>query len=343
MSAREVIERVVARQDLDAGAMRATMGEIMDGAWAPEAIAGLLVALRMKGETAEELLGAAQALRERATRVDVVGEGPLLDTCGTGGDGTHTYNISTAVALVAAACGVRVAKHGNRSVSSRSGSADVLEALGVRIGLGPDHVARCVREVGVGFLFAPAHHGAMRHAAPVRRALGIRTLFNLIGPLTNPAGATHQLVGIYDGGRLDDVARVLLGLGAVRALVVHGSDGLDELTLAGESHAVEVRGGALRRLTVRPGDVGLAEAPTAALAGGDAAENAALLRALLSGREGGPRRDVLLLNAAAALWVAEAAEDLASGVALARRAIDEGAAARTLDGLVAASRREEDV
>lgn len=341
MTARDVIERVLAREDLSADEMHAAMGQIMDGGWAPEAIAALLTALRMKGETADELLGAVLAMRERAAHVDA-GGGVVLDTCGTGGDGTNTYNISTAVALVAAAAGVRVAKHGNRSVSSRSGSADVLEALGVRIGLSPGGVARCIAATGVGFLFAPAHHGAMRHAAPVRRVLGFRTLFNLIGPLTNPAGATHQVVGIYDGARLHDVAQVLAQLGARRALVVHGCDGLDELTLAGETHAVEVRDGALRDLVIVPEDAGLPRAPTTALAGGSATENAALIGALLAGEERGPRRDVLLLNAGAALWVAEVVPDLAAGVQRARRAIDDGDAERTLQALIAASNAEEE-
>lgn len=339
MSAREIIERVMAREDLGAEAMHGAIGQIMDGLWAPEAIAALLTALRMKGETADELRGAVVAMRERAVRVDA-GAGPVVDTCGTGGDETNTYNISTAAALVAATR-VKVAKHGNRAVSSRSGSADVLEALGVRVGLGAEGVERCIREAGVGFLFAPAHHGAMRHAAPVRRVLGFRTLFNLMGPLTNPAGADCQVVGLYDRGRLRDVATVLRDLGTRRALVVHGCDGLDELTLAGETWAVEVRDGELRELVIVPEDGGVGRASTQELAGGSAEDNAALIRGLLAGSVRGPKLDVLLLNAGAALWVAGVSADLRGGVELARGAIEGGEAARTLERLIAVSNTEE--
>ena len=333
MTPQDLLERLLAKEHLSEPQMVSAMRGIMDGAWSDVHLAAFLTALRLNGESTEELLGAARVMRERATRV-VVEADILLDTCGTGGDGAQTYNISTAVALVAAAAGVRVAKHGNRSVSSRSGSADVLEALGVAITLRPEDVARCIERVGVGFLFAPAHHGAMRHAAPVRKALGFRTVFNLVGPLSNPASATHQLVGIYDGGRLADVASVLRDLGVRRALVVHGCDGLDELTLAGETFAAELSSGRVSARTIHPEDVGLARAQASELAGGSPAENAALLRRLFNGEERGPKRDALLLNAGAALYVAEHAETLGDGVDVARSVLEAGRAARTLAELV---------
>jgi anthranilate phosphoribosyltransferase len=335
-----LLSQLLAGDSLDEATMAGAVGAIMDGEWSPVSIASFLTALRMRGETVDELSGAVAAMRSRATRVRVDSD-IVLDTCGTGGDGASTFNISTTVAFVAAAAGVPVAKHGNRSVSSRSGSADVLESLGVRIDGSPATVERCIVEVGIGFLFAPAHHNAMRHAAPIRRELGFRTLFNLVGPLTNPAGASHQLVGIFDPERLHDVASVLHRGGAKRALVVHGSDGLDEITLSGPTHAVHVIDGALHEITLHPEQAGVPCAPSETLKGGGPDENAAITRAILAGTETGPRRDVVRLNAGAALWIAEAAPTLADGVALATTLLDDGSALACLDGLVAASNRED--
>ncbi|MCB9728402.1 MAG: anthranilate phosphoribosyltransferase [Deltaproteobacteria bacterium] len=330
---RLALERLVEGRDLSAEQMAAALGEVMDGQAEAVPLAAFLTALRVKGETADELFGAVQAMRSRAEGVRPRAS-RLLDTCGTGGDGAGTFNVSTAVALVCAAAGVPVAKHGNRAISSRVGSADVLEALGVRIDLGPEAVTRCIDEVGIGFMFAPRHHGALRHAAPVRRALGFRTVLNLLGPLTNPAGATHQLVGLFDRRRLSQVAAVLGRLGTSRALVVAGDDGLDELTLSGPSHAALWDGQAVRELTITPEQVGVSRASLDALRGGDAALNARIVGAILDG-EPGPPADIVRLNAGAALWVAEAASDLADGVAQATELLRAGAARQTLDRLVA--------
>jgi anthranilate phosphoribosyltransferase len=323
---------LVSGRELDETEMAAAMGTLMDGEATPGQIGAFLALLRAKGESIAEVLGAVNAMRARMARVET-GLPRLLDTCGTGGDGAHTFNVSTAAAFCAAAAGVPVAKHGNRAVSSRVGSADVLEALGVRIDLSPDAARRCLREVGIGFFFAPTHHGALRHAAAVRRELGFRTLMNLLGPLSNPAGATHQLVGVYDGARAAPLAEVFGRLGSKRALVVHGSDGLDELTLAGESLAALWDGERVASFTVTPEEVGLRRAGADALRGGDAAANAALLRRILAGEVSGPPADVVRLNAGAALWVAEAAPTLGDGVALASRVLAEGKALRKLDEL----------
>jgi anthranilate phosphoribosyltransferase len=333
---RLALGRVVSGGDLSAEEMAAALGAIMDGLATDAQIGALLTGLRMKGETVEEIVGAVTAMRARAVAVEIASP-RLLDTCGTGGDGAGTFNVSTAVAFVCAAAGVRVAKHGNRAISSRVGSADVLEALGVDITLPPAAVARCVDTVGIGFMFAPAHHSALRHAAPARRELGFRTLLNLLGPMTNPAGATHQLVGLFDRAHLATVAEVLGRLGASRALVVHGCDGLDELTLAGPTFAAAWVDGAVRELTLAPEDFGLARSDASALAGGSAADNAALIRRVLAGAPG-PAADIVRLNAGAALWVAEAAPDIAAGVARASEILASGAAVATLEALVAATR-----
>jgi len=274
-----------------------------------------------------EVIGAARAMRARATPLDAP-DGILVDTCGTGGDGACTVNVSTVAALVVAACGVRVAKHGNRALSSRAGSADVLEALGVDVGAPPATVARCLREAGIGFLFAPAFHGATRHAAPVRREIGVRTLFNLLGPLTNPAGARHQLVGVYDGALVEPVARALGGLGATRAMVVHGAGGLDEFAPAGETQVAEWRSGEVVRYALRPRDFDLADGDPRDLAGGDAAFNALKARAILDG-EPGAARACVVMTAAATLAVA-GATGLRDGARRAERAIDDGSARATL-------------
>lgn len=326
------LRNVVAGQDLDADLSQRALEVIMDGG-APEAqIAGLLTALRMKGETVDEITGAVRAMRSRVVPIHV-GRDVVLDTCGTGGDGAGTFNISTAVSFVCAAAGVTVAKHGNRAISSRVGSADVLERLGVRIDLGPDAVVRCIREVGVGFMFAPLHHAALRHAGPTRRTLGFRTMLNLLGPMTNPAGATHQLVGIYDPERLDTVARVLQRLGARRAMVVHGDDGLDEVSIAAPTQAAVLFDGRIERWVLAPEELGVKRAPLSEVAGGDGAENAALIRRVLSGGETGAPADIVRLNAGCALWVGERVDSLAKGVELATTLLREGAALTKLDAL----------
>lgn len=304
----------------------------------PAAIGAFLAALASRGEAESELLGGAEALRAEAIPFDP-GVAPLLDTCGTGGDGSGSFNVSTAVAFVAAAAGVPVAKHGNRSVSSRCGSADVLEALGAVVDLGPEACDSILRQTGFCFLYARRFHPAVGRVAPVRQALGIRTLFNWLGPLANPARATHQLLGVSDRDRVEPVARVLQALGTKRALVVHGGGGVDELSLEGENVAVLVENGAAPRpFPVDARALGLKPAPIAALAGGDAVANAAILRHVFSGERGAPR-DVVVLNAAAALWVAERASDLAEGARLAARTLDDGGAGRTLDAFIAATRR----
>lgn len=300
------------------------------GELSPAQLGAALTALHLRGETAAEVAAGARALRRSALPFDP--GGPVFDTCGTGGDGLHTYNISTAVAFVLAGGGVRVAKHGGRAVSSRSGSAEVLAALGVRLDAPPALARRQLDEAGVCFLSAPAYHPAMRHVAPVRAELGFRTLFNLLGPLANPAGARRQVVGVYDPGRLELVAEVLGALGAEHAWAVHG-DGLDELALSGDTQVVEWRDGTLRRFTVTPEAAGMPRAPRGALCGGDPAHNAAALRDLLDGRTG-PYRDVVVLNAAAGFHVAGRAADLAEGAALAAAALDDGAARAALARLV---------
>jgi anthranilate phosphoribosyltransferase len=321
----EALHRALSGIDLSADEAEAAMAEIMAGR-APEGrIAGFLVALRMKGETAEELLGAARALRAAGTRI-APARRPLVDTCGTGGDGSHTFNISTGAALVAAACGVAVAKHGNRSVSSRSGSADVLEALGIPAQQEPEGVLESVERHGFGFLFAPRFHPAVRHAMPARTALAARTLFNLLGPLANPAGAGRQVLGVFSASVVEVVAGALRGLGTERAFVVHSDDGLDEVSLSAPTRVVEVTSSSVREFRVGPEDFGLPRAPREAIAGGDARRNAAILSGVFAG-ERGPHRDVVLANAAMALVVAGACEDFASAARCAGEAVDRGAAA----------------
>lgn len=304
----------------------------------PAQVAAAVTALRLRGETVAEIAAFATAMRDAATRLEHSFE--VLDTCGTGGDGAHTFNISTAAALVAAGAGVKVAKHGNRALSSRSGSSDVLAALGVNLQAGPELQRRCLDEAGICFLFAPAHHGAMRHVTPIRAEIGFRTIFNVLGPLSNPAGAKRQLLGVYDPRLLAPLAEVLGALGTRRAWTVHGQ-GLDELTTTGPSEVAEWRDGAVRRFVIDPAELGLAPARLEHLRGGDAEANAAALRQLLDG-EPGPYRDIVLLNAAAALVVAEVAEDLGEALALAARAIDEGAAAAALERLAAITTVPED-
>lgn len=339
----EALEKAVRDQDLTRAEAEAAMEDILAGQATESEIAGFLTALHIKGETPEEVVGFAKAMRRRATPIFPHGwnhEGePLVDTCGTGGDARGTFNVSTAAAFVAAGAGVRVAKHGNRSYTSKCGSADVLERLGVRLDLAPDQVARCIEDVGIGFLYAPALQTAMRHAMPVRRALKIRTVFNLLGPLTNPAGASAQVAGVYDAELTELVARALGELGVKRAFVVHGKDGLDEISISDETQVAELRDGLVRSFPVNPEDFGLARAGIEQIQGGDAAENAQIIhkifgRSMLA-KEHGPRRDIVLANAAAALVAAGAAADFLEGVRLAAQSIDSGAAREKLDSLVA--------
>ncbi|MDB4970420.1 MAG: Anthranilate phosphoribosyltransferase [Myxococcales bacterium] len=329
------IARVCALKDLTADEMAAAVGSIMDGAASPAQIGALLVALRMKGETVDEVVGAATAMRARATKLRVPA-GVLVDTCGTGGDGRGTINVSTVAALVVAAAGVRVAKHGNRAQSSKSGSADVLEALGVDVAAPVEVVERCLEEVGIGFLFAPAFHGATRHVAAARKEIGVRTLFNLLGPLTNPAGAKHQLIGVYDLGVLEPMAHALGRLGSEHALVVHG-DGLDEFATDGVTDVAELRGGEVKRYQLRPRDFGLENEDPSGLAGGDAEHNAGAARAILGGARGAGRSAVVM-SAAAALYAA-GRSGLRDGARLAEETIDGGAATALLERLCACSRR----
>jgi anthranilate phosphoribosyltransferase len=312
------------------------MAEILDGAATPAQIAGFIVALRMKGETVEELGGLVDAMLAAAERVTLPSDEPVVDIVGTGGDRAHTINVSTLSALVVAGAGGRVCKHGNRAASSATGSADLLEALGVRIDCGPDEVARCVADAGIGFCFAPRFHPAMRHAGPPRRELGIATAFNFLGPLANPAGVRRLMIGVADPSMAERMVGVLAARGSERVLVVHGDDGLDELTLSTTSQVVELRDGEVRDYAVDPKELGIASAPTEALVGGDPATNAELARRVLAG-DAGPHRDVVCLNAGAALVVAGMADDLAHGLQAAQAAIDGGGAAAALDRLVAVS------
>lgn len=333
---KQAIAKLVEGKSLTEEEARQTMAQIMDGQATPAQLGGFLVALRMKGETPEEIAGLARTMRSRALAVRANGD--LLDTCGTGGDGSGTYNISTATALVAAAAGLKVAKHGNRSASSKCGSADVLEALGVRIALTPAQAQECLEKIGFAFLFAPAYHPAMKHAASVRGELGIRTVFNILGPLANPAGATRQLLGVAQEGMAPRMAAILQRLGSRHALVVHGADGLDEVSLAGSTRVHEVRDGSIRVYDITPQDLGLPGADQKALAGGEKEENARIIRALFDG-EKGAKRDALLANAAAALYAGDRVANLKEGVAVAAATIDSGAARETLRKYVEATQR----
>jgi anthranilate phosphoribosyltransferase len=332
----EALAHLLQGRDLSREGAREVMEEIMAGGATPAQIGGFLVALRMKGETAEEIAGCAQAMRAHAVAVNAA-RPHLIDTAGTGGDGARTLNLSTAAALVAAAGGVGVAKHGNRAISSQCGSADVLEALGFELDLDPPTIARSIEELGFGFLFAPAHHPAMRHAGPVRRELAARTVFNILGPLTNPAGATAQLIGVFAPELVPLIAKVVVLLGTDRTLVVHGAGGIDELSPAGPNLVHEVIDGMVRESVVDPIDLGVARCDPADLSGGTPGENAAAIRGVFAGQLG-PKRDAILLNASAALFVAGSVSDLAEGYALAAQLVDSGAALARLDSLAAFSR-----
>jgi anthranilate phosphoribosyltransferase len=339
----DAIRKVVDRTDLTRDEAFAVMDAIMSGQATDAQIAAFLTALRMKGETVEELIGFARVMREKVSpvktraRVQTSLSGTdremLVDTCGTGGDATGTFNVSTATAFVVAGAGIPVAKHGNRSVSSLCGSADVVEALGVRLDLPPERVGRCVDEVGIGFCYAPLLHKAMKFVMLARREIRIRTVFNVLGPLTNPARATAQVIGVYDGTLAETMTRVLKELGTTRAYVVHGEDGLDELSTTGPSRVAELRDGQIRCYTVRPEDFGLPRAAMADLQGGSAADNAEIIRRILAG-ERGPKRDIVVLNAAAAIAAGGKAGDIAEGIAVAGSAIDSGAASAVLARLV---------
>jgi anthranilate phosphoribosyltransferase len=329
---KEALARLVEGCDLTESEMTEAVRSIMDGAATPAQIGAFLAALRAKGETADELVAAVRVLREKA--VPVVVPQPVIDTCGAGGDGLGTFNVSTAASFVAAAAGARVAKHGNRAASGKVGAADVLEAAGARIDLGPEAAARCLERCGIAFLFAPAYHPAVKNVVGVRRELGFRTLFNLTGPLSNPAGARRQVIGLFSRDWMDRVAEALKRLGSEHVLVVHGADGSDEITAAGETHVVELIGGEVRRYDIEPEAFGLARCATGDLKGGDAAANAAMLRAVLGG-ESGPCADVTALNAGAAIYVAGLSATLAGGVARAREILRSGDALRVLDAFVA--------
>ncbi len=330
-----LIDKLQHRQDLTEDEAATAMNEIMEGRAQPAQIAGLLIALAMKGERPAEVVGLAKTMRAKATPLSRT-YADVFDTCGTGGDRAHTFNVSTVAALVLAACGVRVAKHGNRSVSSRCGSADLFEALGVNITAPPAVVERCLSEVGVAFFFAPTFHPSMRHAGPTRKELGVRTAFNLLGPLTNPAGASRQLVGVPRPELTELVARSLGQLGLTRAWVVHGADGLDEISTTGYTKVSEYRAGMVNTFYVHPADAGLAKASPESLRGGEAAENARIARDVLSGASG-PARDIVLLNAGASLLIAGVAANLTDGIRRAAAAIDEGAANDVLQRLTTMS------
>jgi anthranilate phosphoribosyltransferase len=341
---KEAIAKVVENNDLTENEMVEVMNEIMSGQATDAQIGSFITALRMKGETIDEISGAARVMREKATRietgVDTAAGEILMDTCGTGGDGSGTFNVSTTTAFVVAGAGLPVAKHGNRSISSHCGSADVLEALGVNLNLTPEQVGECVREVGIGFLFAPMLHGAMKYAIGPRRETGIRTIFNVLGPLTNPAGANVQVMGVYDASLTDKVASVLGRLGCLRALVVWGEGNLDELTVTGKTKVAELRDGKVESYTVTPRGVGLSQAILADLKGGDTAEeSAAQLREILQGKQG-PCLDMVLLNASAALYAADMVDDLSAGVEKARQIIESGAALAKLDALIAFGKKQ---
>jgi anthranilate phosphoribosyltransferase len=342
---RKAIARIVEGEDLTEGEMIEVMNQIMSGECTPAQIGSFITALRMKGETVEEITGAARVMREHATPIRVgrnvldmdrddinIDRETILDVVGTGGDGTNTFNISTTVSFVVSACGVKVAKHGNRSVSSACGSADVLEKLGINLDVTPETVERCITGIGIGFLFAPALHGAMKYAIGPRREIGIRTIFNILGPLTNPAGADCQVMGVYRASLVEKLAGVLHRLGCRHGFVVHGSDGMDEITLTGETLVAEVTPAGVRLSSVTPEQVGLARCPLEILKGGDATANAAIVRAILAGEQG-PRRDIVLLNTAYALLAAGKAASPAEGIALAAEAIDSGRAMGQLERL----------
>lgn len=335
MDMQSAIRAVTERRNLSHEEMAAVMRTIMTGEATPAQIGGFLIGLRMKGETVDEIAAAAAVMRELSTKVPVHGE-HVVDTCGTGGDSTGTFNISTTAAFVAAAAGARVAKHGNRSVSSKTGSADVLEAAGVNLDLTPEQVAQCVEEVGVGFMFAPRHHNAMKFAIGPRREMGVRTIFNLLGPLTNPAAAPNQVLGVFSRDWVEPIARVLMQLGSRHVLVVHSEDGMDEISIAAPTHVAELKDGAVVSYTIEPADLGVARGDITPLKVGDAAESLQLMRSVLEGKPG-PAANIVALNAGAAIYAAGIADSLAEGVARAKAVIAGGEAYAKLNALSALS------
>ena len=338
MTPQAVLTALLEKRDLTRDEMLSVMKQIMGGELTPVQIAGILVALRAKGETVAEIAAAAEVMRELSVKVPVGAETHLVDTCGTGGDGAHTFNISTASALVAAASGVKVAKHGGRSVSSTCGSADVLEALGVNVNLTPDQVAQSIQEIGVGFMFAPNHHSAMKYAAPVRRELGVRTLFNLLGPLTNPAGAKNQVMGVFRKDLCRPLAEALKSLGANHVMVVHGGDGMDEITITTETHVAELKDGGIIEYAIDPEEFGMKLGSVEALKAHDPGEAKARLLAVLDNAPGAAR-DIVALNAGAAIYVGGMAQTLDAGVKKAIHAIASGEARAKLEQLIAFSNR----
>lgn len=331
MTIQEALKKVLDKLNLKEEEMILVMTQVMEGKVEDSQLGAFLTALRMKGETVEEITGAAKVMRDKAEKINV-SKNPIIDTCGTGGDGANTFNISTAAAFVVAGCDISVAKHGNRAVSSRSGSADVLKCLGVNIEASKLTVEKCIDQIGIGFLFAPLMHGAMKHAAGVRKQLGIRTIFNLLGPLTNPAGANAQVIGIYDSSRLKQIASVLKLLGTRKAFVVHGSDGLDEITLTGETKVCELANGQISEYILKPDSFDLTACEAKDITGGTPEENADILKAILSGIKG-PKRDIVLMNASAAICASDKKENLKAAMELARESIDSGSAEQKLNDL----------
>ncbi len=337
MDMQAAIKAVTERQDLGGDQMQQVMRIIMTGEATPAQIGGFLIGLRMKGETVDEIAAAAKVMRELATGVTVSGE-HVVDIVGTGGDGSNTFNISTASTFVVAAAGGTVAKHGNRSVSSKSGSADLLEAAGVNLEISPEQVARCIEEVGVGFMFAPMHHSAMKHAIGPRREMGVRTVFNVLGPLTNPAGAPNQLLGVFSKALVEPLAQVLQKLGSHHVMVVHSEDGMDEISIGAPTWVAELKNGAIDTYTIQPEDFGLTRTDISALAVDGAAQSLVMVNGVLGG-ERGPARDIVLLNAGAAIYVAGLADTLAAGIQRAAEVLDSGEAMKKLEALVAVSNR----
>ncbi len=339
MEIQAAIKSVMARKDLSIDEMASVMQQIMTGECTPSQIGGFLVGLRMKGETVDELAAAARVMRELSTRVEVSCD-HLVDTAGTGGDSSGSFNISTASAIVAAAAGAHVAKHGNRSMTSNSGSADVLEAAGVKLDINPVRISECIEQVGVGFMFAPAHHGAMKHAIGPRREMAVRTVFNVLGPLTNPAGAPNQIIGVFDGDLVEPMAQVLQQLGSHHVMVVHAEDGMDEIGISAPTRVAELKDGEVSGYTIAPADFGMQVADMASLRVGSADESLAMIRGVLAD-EPGPARDIVCLNAGAAIYVSGCAASLAAGVEAAAAAISSGQAARVLQNLVARTNSDE--
>jgi len=329
----EALHRLLDKADLEHDQMLDIMRQVMAGELTAAQIAGLLVALRMKGESVEEIAAAAQVMRDLSTKVNIADHQHLVDTCGTGGDGIQTFNVSTVSAFVAAAAGAKVAKHGGRSVSSTCGSADVLEALGVNVNLTPQQVATCVDQIGIGFMFAPNHHNAMKHAAPVRRELGVRTLFNLLGPLTNPAGAENQVVGVFDKSLTVKLANVLNRLGSKHVMVVHGADGMDEISFSGDTYVAELREGKVKEYVVNPAQFGMPLHQAESIRVKNADESKDIILQVLAGKQGAAR-DIVLLNAGAAIYVAGVSTDLQAGINSAALAIDNGSARAKLADLI---------